>query len=752
MTLRGIRISGEEGSEGSRSGYYQQSEHVATNNSSSSSARSGRLCTKGVSVHYLTNTFLAEVLAFHDNGNDDDNDNNDNGIPEKVPLTRNSTIYELEDLSSSGSMGFIRSKGRGVVCPRDGQLHAAYVDCLADGDDDSVGEATHMLSYSWGYSIGDIVDTLVDYCRSNHLDETRTYIWMCCLCMNQHRVVLAAGKEEEDRNPSDPTSTGSSSEVRPPKVNFLDEFGARVAKIGNVLAMMTPWNAPIYLGRSWCVYELYKAYCLNCNISIVMPPHQKEALIEDLLGDKGSGVNGLYHALSKTRIHKAQSHVRSDRDTILNMVREYPGDIVLNQTVNDLLRRWVRDTVQEVLEASLNKTTRDKDAGLYNRLSDLFRRNGELDLAQALAKRALVALEGNPAAHTDPIQIGIADSHNNLGRALTEKAEYRLAIVEHRKAEAILASYRGARDTNIGSTHFYTGMALHSAGDYDAAMEEFKKALAIRKTMLGEAHEDTASTFMNIGSVLQSKGDYDLALDHYQRAQSILSEVLGDHPETAAAHMSIGAMHNLNCDYDDAVREYTHAIHVLESVLGSDHIDTANAYSELSRVLYYQGRYEEALKHQEAALAIQEYVLGRQHPVVAGTYNTLGSVWQEVGNIEEALEYFRKALAIQVASLGSTHADTAPTRNNIALVYYNGGQYAEALREYRKSLALKESIVGKGHPTTSRELNRIGNCLRGLGDTKGALMEYHKALDVVGVNHAFADMIQDNISTVQQEN
>lgn len=123
-----------------------------------------------------------------------------------------------------------------------------------------------------------------------------------------------------------------------------------------------------------------------------------------------------------------------------------------------------------------------------------------------------------------------------------------------------------------------------------------------------------------------------------------------------------------------------------------------------------------------------------------------------MNDAEEALQYYQKALSIQIATLEVDHADTTPTRNNISLVPYKCGQFAEALAGYQKTLALEEALVGTGHSTTSRALNRIGNCLKGLGDFKGALAEYHKALEVVDAEHAFADMIQENISSVQQEN
>lgn len=91
-------------------------------------------------------------------------------------LTRDSTIYELEKSDR------INQQTEIPRCPRDGQPGAAYVDSIRG--EEHVGKATHVLCYSWAYSIGDIVDTLWTYCcDDNHrLDSKRTYIWMDFLC------------------------------------------------------------------------------------------------------------------------------------------------------------------------------------------------------------------------------------------------------------------------------------------------------------------------------------------------------------------------------------------------------------------------------------------------------------------------------------------------------------------------------------------------------------------------------------------
>jgi hypothetical protein len=107
-------------------------------------------------------------------------------------------------------------------------------------------------------------------------DPKRTYIWICSLCLNQHRVQDKAVSPEE----------------------LAAEFGPRVLAIGRLLPMLEPWcvavcavcrgdlraecacvyglfsrsltgphrtpcrrrrRNPLYLNRAWCLFELYTA-------------------------------------------------------------------------------------------------------------------------------------------------------------------------------------------------------------------------------------------------------------------------------------------------------------------------------------------------------------------------------------------------------------------------------------------------------------------------------------------------------------
>ena len=158
----------------------------------------------GVSVHHLANDFINEVrVKFLDSPED-------------------TKIYEIEDLNKLDDNGIVREKGKDTTCPIDGRRGAAYVHILQGNE--HVGPASIMLSYTWGYTIGDIVDVLNNYCTTNKLNPKEVYVWICFLCVNQHRVIEKKRKGE----------VVSFEE-------FRSIFFKRVTNIGHILAMMAPW-------------------------------------------------------------------------------------------------------------------------------------------------------------------------------------------------------------------------------------------------------------------------------------------------------------------------------------------------------------------------------------------------------------------------------------------------------------------------------------------------------------------------------
>ncbi len=113
-----------------------------------------------------------------------------------------------------------REKSKTQMCPRDSLPGCAFVDhvhtvrpsphllvrahctgarapCVQTHAGEHTGRATIMLSYAWGYTFGAIGSALVAFCVKHGLDPRTTHVWICCMCINQHRV--AGGPRPELR-------------------------------------------------------------------------------------------------------------------------------------------------------------------------------------------------------------------------------------------------------------------------------------------------------------------------------------------------------------------------------------------------------------------------------------------------------------------------------------------------------------------------------------------------------------------------
>ena len=109
------------------------------------------------SVHHLETTFLQYV---QDSG-----------------FAGSAKIYDIEDLQKE-EPGLIRRKGMEITCPIDGKVGASYVHCI-NGGKDHIGTATHMLSYTWGYSVEDIIATLKHFCEKVSILFPSSYPTIC---------------------------------------------------------------------------------------------------------------------------------------------------------------------------------------------------------------------------------------------------------------------------------------------------------------------------------------------------------------------------------------------------------------------------------------------------------------------------------------------------------------------------------------------------------------------------------------------
>jgi len=149
-------------------------------------------------------------------------------------------------------------------------------------------------------------------------DATQTYIWVCALCINQHRL------NAEPNRPED----------------LQKEFGDRVAAIGRILPMLDPWDNPGCLKRAWCLFELVTAIqkAPDVEINIILSPAQQTAFHDAIVSGGPEVIDPVLDGINSAAAAASKS---ADLDAIRALIKSVAGGFeALDETVRNHLRRW----------------------------------------------------------------------------------------------------------------------------------------------------------------------------------------------------------------------------------------------------------------------------------------------------------------------------------------------------------------------------------------------------------------------------
>lgn len=491
---------------------------------------------RGVSVTHLCSTFLDEVEA--------------------AGLSHESLVYQIEEK-------VIRGKGKGARCPRDGQPGAAYVDTLQSGPGHA-GHAQLMLSYTWGYAVGDIVHTLRSLCTRTGRDPAHTFVWICCLCINQHRVQEARAKGDTV-----------------PFEQFKAEFESHVCGIGHVVAMMTPWRNPRYLQRVWCVFELFSAVAHEAiEVTVVMTPADVEDMQATLLDAQNLG--DLWKALGNVNIEAAHASVEEDKVRILSLIKERLSFPALNAKVSEFLRDWVLRTC----ELAVTLSTKRGDAANLVHLGVLMTQFGRLDRAEVLYNQArdLCVATGTPET------VDGARALFGSGEVKHMRRDLPGALAEYTEARRIHRAAGTSGSPDEARVLGGIGWVNQSQGDLAGALASFTEARRILIATSSLDSSNGARVSGGIGWVNSSQGNLSEALAAFMEERNI-HEALGtlETPDGARVFASIGRVKHLEGDLTGAAAAFTETRRIRLATGTLETIEGARMLFGLGRLKQLQG-------------------------------------------------------------------------------------------------------------------------------------------------------------------
>ena len=124
-----------------------------------------------------------------------------------------------------------------------------------------VGTPTHFLSHAWTFLFLNLLAGLESFVRALPDGEPEPFFWFDCFVLNQH---------EAQSYSADWWNTA---------------FRTAIGTIGHTLMMMSPWDNPIPLSRSWCLWELFCTHDTEANFSVCLGPAEQTQFRESIVGD-----------------------------------------------------------------------------------------------------------------------------------------------------------------------------------------------------------------------------------------------------------------------------------------------------------------------------------------------------------------------------------------------------------------------------------------------------------------------------------
>lgn len=564
-------------------------------------------------------------------------------------LDANSTLQEVERPYNNEEKGLLYTVGEHHICPRDGGVGAAIVDSLVG--EDNVGPANIMLSFNSENSVGDIVDTVWDYCFYNNLNPKRTYIWTSFLCNNHHRP----SKSEYD-----------GSHVRESYLSLCQ----RIYSIGSVLSIVSPLIEPLYFKSVLGMFELYTADALGCNLIIAMPPGEKRKMIMESLQNENNLLD-LYESVDQAQIEDAKSYKAGEREYVLDIIQRGPGIEEVNNSLKTVLRRWAKSEIMKALKYHEGRSK-------------------------------------IPAKDED-----LAFLCSQVGYVLSRVNESDDALKLYKKALGIYTKVRGEEHTDVASLYMNTGMVLQATGDLQGAVKEYRKVLDIDHILYGEEHIETSNTYNTIGMAMEADGNLHGAVDNYQKSLEIRESIFGsENPYTAQSYNHIGLVFNAMEKYDEALSALTKARDIYIKVKGYNHSYTAQSSTNIGYVYHSMGDNEAALKAFKSALNVVEQVKGEMNnqKATATAYNNIGMVLDSFEDYESAVFHYRIALDITRQEFGENYVDTGISYNNVGGALLSKGDYNEALKVFEKADKILSKTLGRDHQHTLVVRSNIQRC------------------------------------------
>lgn len=394
------------------------------------------------------------------------------------------------------------------------------------------------------------------------------------------------------------------------------------------------------------------------------------------------------------------------RYKLLETVRQYARDRLMERGETALFRRWHRDYylgIAEAAEPELRGPNQAEWLGTLETEHDNLRASLEWCLADAAGEAAGVRLAGALARFwqmrgyltegSDWLDQSLAHATNtvpsqfwikaklSIGELCTELGDYEVARTHLLEC---LSKCEAVSDlSGLANSYGYLGNVDYQQGDYASARRRFEQSQAAAHEAIDGLCEAFALNYL--GNLEHMLGNDAAAEPLYQRCLTAM-RALGDRSGVAMALNNLGILAMAARDFGKAIPLYEESLSI--RMEARDSIRIAGALSNLGVVFYGQGDYSKAKTHLEESLAIRRK-LGDRRGIGMSLHNLALIVYRQGDRVAA------KDMLVECVRLlgGIGHrAGVAEALPPLAAIEADNGSYAHAAMLWGAEESMREEL------------------------------------------------------------
>jgi tetratricopeptide (TPR) repeat protein len=347
---------------------------------------------------------------------------------------------------------------------------------------------------------------------------------------------------------------------RPPEW-WQQTFSNAIAAFGRMVMVMSPWNSPITLTRTWCIFELWACYTHRCRFEVALPAPQRLKFLSDIARDAGA----FHDMLANVSSRSSQCSRDTDRQRIFDAVEASIGFVAMDRAVIETLEGWMLQHLRNQMQAASCSLER---ARWKSALASLHEARGEFELGLSLNEEVL-AIRLCELGDDDLLTI---QAHINVAASLQDAGKVGEALPMLTKSWQALRAIHGDDHADTIEAASSVASCCFDAGAYERAECMYKECLARRRSVRGERPREMIEMMQGVASCLSMRGACDEAASLMRECLDLARTDFGlEHPLTMDS-MDLLADVLLECgSFKEAEELLTQCLDSSNRLLGAEH-------------------------------------------------------------------------------------------------------------------------------------------------------------------------------------